>query len=193
MTENLAKKFAGILAEKGFIGEDDIDLYMLGIDVILSTAIASMAIVFIGIVLNNVWGAVLFLLCFSTIRNYSGGFHASTKIRCFLVTMGSYILSYLIMVICTMTEKCIFFSVSQLVTIIASNFVFLKRAPVENKNKRLPNDWKQRNRKRTFLVLFFWQIMAVVLLSMRSEFSIQIFATIVVIAVLLLAVREVSE
>ena len=79
MTEKAARLMADRLAGMGQIQGEDVELYALGIEVILSSAVTAAAVMILGIFLRNWKGALAFLLCFMHIRNYSGGYHASTR------------------------------------------------------------------------------------------------------------------
>lgn len=189
MTEKAARVMADGLARMGQIQRADVELYALGIEVILSSGVTAAAVMILGILLGNWKGAVAFLLCFMHIRNYSGGYHASTKVRCFLTSIGCYLASWLMVVCMTAWPGGIRLAAVAL-SFMAAAGVFYWRAPVENKNKRLPKDWKQRNRSRTFWSLGFWVAVAGILAAADRCLSEQIAAVILIIAVLLLDVRR---
>ena len=91
MTERAARVMADGLACMGQIQRADVELYALGIEVIVSSGVTAAVVMILGILLGNWKGAVAFLLCFMHIRNYSGGYHASTKVRCFLDSPWGYL------------------------------------------------------------------------------------------------------
>ena len=94
MSEFLAKRITMRFIRKFQIKEEDWDLYYLGIEVIVTTALTSLMIMALGIALRNFFGSVVFLLCFMSIRGYCGGYHAKTRVRCFFVSILCYLLSF---------------------------------------------------------------------------------------------------
>ena len=94
VSEFLAKRITMRFIRKFQIKEEDWDLYYLGIEVIVTTALTSLMIMALGIALRNFFGSVVFLLCFMSIRGYCGGYHAKTRVRCFFVSILCYLLSF---------------------------------------------------------------------------------------------------
>lgn len=189
MTEKVARWITLCLIRHGIISWHDEDLYSLGFEVILSTGLTASVILLAGIVLNNLECAVIYLLCFMNIRNYSGGYHASTRLGCFCVSVFCYILSYRMTKLITMMangqQKT-----AMIILFFVSLAVFYWKAPVENKNKKLPENWKQRNRKRTFLSVGYWCVIATICYVFKRAVTIQIISTIFLIAILLLMTRR---
>lgn len=189
MTEKAARLMADRLAGMGQIQGEDVELYALGIEVILSSAVTAAAVMILGIFLCNWKGALAFLLCFMHIRNYSGGYHASTRGRCFFTSIGCYMGSLLLSGWIAAQTGPIRIAAAFL-SLGASLWIFYRMAPVENKNKRLSGDWKQKNRSRTFWSLGFWAALAGIFAVTDRCLSEQIIAVILIIALLLLNVRR---
>lgn len=189
MIEELAERLAEYFVRSGQIAEEDTPLYALGFEVVLSTLLTAAAICLAGFFLHNVAGAVVFLLCFSHIRNDSGGFHASTRWRCFFTSVFCYLATYGA-VFCMGRLPGVLRIAAVLAVSLSSAAAFYIWAPVENKNKRLPPDWKKRNRGRTFVSVGIWLFVAAVCLVIWPKLAWQIFATVWVVAVLLLFAEE---
>lgn len=163
-------------------------VYQVGFDVMISTAIQSTLIIGLGVVFGNIVSALLFLFCFMTIRMYSGGYHAKTRLRCimtmllaycFTVKTTSYVMSLPAPIaVGLMTAFTIF-----------DFIVFLLYAPVKNKAKILKGNWKQIYRKKAFCVFFFWKLMAVVLIKSFPCMGIQLFMIELVTSSLVLACK----
>lgn len=193
MTEKAARRIVDRLVDMGQISVEDAELYALGMEVILSSGVIALAVLALGTLLHNWEGAILFLICFMHIRNYSGGYHASTKGRCFLTSILCYVCCWAITRCMAVQTRQIQMAIS-LIGLMASMWIFYQKAPMENKNKRLPKDWKQRNRSRTFWSLGLWIALAGAFVAIDIQLSEQIIAVILIIAVLLLKVRrEVDE
>ena len=70
VSEFLAKRITMVFIRKFQIKEEDWDLYYLGIEVIVTTALTGIMIMLLGIGLRNFFGSIVFLLCFMSIRSY---------------------------------------------------------------------------------------------------------------------------
>lgn len=192
MTEYLSHKLTVLLCRKMRIEEDETELYELGIEVLVSTGYTSAVIIFIGALLHRTVEALIFLACFITLRNYSGGYHAKTRVGCFVTSIICYLSSVGIVFLTGRlpVRALVFFMCIGLMAVLA---LFYKLAPAENPNKRLTADWKKHNRKMTFIVLFFW-IGTGLLGSLAGAVGAasQIGATLFIVAALLWKVREKS-
>lgn len=190
MTEFLAKRIAPVFIRIFQIEEEDRDLYYLGIEVIVNTAITSLAILLAGILLHNFLGAFLFLICFSNIRSYSGGYHSKTRWRCFVVTMLCYLCTYAIMkgMLCL---NDIWQTIIITFGILGTMLIFARYAPMDNPNKRIMDRIRERNRILAFFWLIVWLfISGFFMFFYKYEPAMQLWATTIVIAVLLWLARR---
>jgi len=182
MIDRISWKAAAFLAARDGMNDDRTKIYQVGIDVVLSTLINMAGILGLALFIHNLPGAVIFLLCFMTVRSYCGGFHASTRIRCFFLTCGSYLMTALA-VIPLMKE---YFWHIAVVLSVADILVFALFVPIENKNKRLPPDWKVQNRRKAWVCMLLWKAAAVLLKEVMPALSLQVFMTEAVITILIL-------
>lgn len=162
--------------------ENNLLIYQVGVDVILSTLITACGIFIIGFILDDIVGSFLYLLCFMTIRSYSGGYHATTRTRCFVLTCGSYMLVSAIGIFAA--EK--YHWVLVIILSAMDVMIFWLYVPIENKNKKLPSDWKIQNRKKAWIGLIGWKALAIGLIFVSCRLSFQIFLTEAVISILIL-------
>lgn len=190
VTEYLSRKLTRLLCRKVRIEKDEVALYELGIEVIVSTSITSAVIILIGAALNQVIEALIFLACFITVRNYSGGYHAKTRPGCFATSVTCYLSAAGIAFLESRFSGHAFVIMIGigLLVILAT---FYRLAPAENPNKRLTPGWRKHNRNMTFIILFFW-VGAGLLGSLfgAGDAARQIWATLLVTAILLWMVRR---
>lgn len=190
MTEYISKKLTIFLCRKLKIDNDEIDLYELGIEVIVSTLITSSVILLMSLILDNFVGAVIFLSCFITVRNYSGGYHAGTRLGCFATSIVCYLISYGIVYVVAKIPHYIG-EIILAAGLAAALFLFWRAAPVENPNKRLKPEWKKHNRIMTFIMLFVWMLLSGLGVWFNTGGLVrQIWATLIVIAGLLWMARR---
>ena len=76
-----------LLIDNNIIPLDAKESYEYGIEVWILKMIHSMTIIAIGLAFSRIVETLLFLLVFSNIRKLAGGYHASTKMRCFSISL----------------------------------------------------------------------------------------------------------
>lgn len=190
MAEFLAKRITREFIRKFHIAEESWDLYYLGIEVITTTVLTSLLIICCGILLHNGSGSVAFLLCFTTIRGYSGGYHAKTRMKCLVATILCYVCSLLMM---RGLLRLNGLAQGILVTsgILAVLAIFIKRVPAEHPSKKLHEEIRERNRFMSFVLLLAWYFVSAFCCVLQIyEVSAQIWATTVIIAILLCITRR---
>ena len=87
MIHKSAFYIAKFLEKKKFISEYEKEIYVYGMEMIFSTIISNVLIITEGIILGDIWGAVLFIAIVKPLRKTVGGYHASTHATCCLMTM----------------------------------------------------------------------------------------------------------
>lgn len=190
MAEFLAKRITREFIRKFHIAEESWDLYYLGIEVITTTVLTSLLIICCGILLHNGSGSVAFLLCFTTIRGYSGGYHAKTRMKCLVATILCYVCS---MVMMRGLLRLNGLAQGLLVTsgILAVLAIFIKRVPAEHPSKKLHEEIRERNRFMSFVLLLAWYFVSAFCCVLQIyEVSAQIWATTVMIVILLCITRR---
>ncbi len=127
----LSYKAASFFAKKKYIPNEFIKVAAYGIEIILSTLIGILVIFAIGFVFGALLESLVFTICFVTIRQIVGGYHADTNFRCTLFLAVSYTIILLLYegVQGIDNMPLIFFSSS---FTLLTTVVF---APVENPNK----------------------------------------------------------
>lgn len=190
LTEYLSHKLLVFLSKKLQIDDSESDLYELGIEVIISTVFTSVCIMLIGGMLDHLAEAFLFLGCFITLRNYSGGYHAKTRTGCFATSIASYMAAEVIMSLVSRISGdglSVVLGIGCLVVIAIFYFI----APLENPNKRLKPEWKKHNRRMTFIILSVWIGCGMLGMGVGAiSIACQIWATLVVVSFLLWIARR---
>ena len=139
-------------------------IYEYGIQLSLSTLASMCSIVLLGLLFKNPASAFIFLGVFFFLRLFSGGYHASTYARCFLLTNSVYL--------AVVGASCwiVHFQLYHLLPVIvaASCAVVIVLSPIRNKRHPLSEKTYRKNRKIAvvlvsiesllFLILFFWRI-----------------------------------
>ncbi len=129
--KSISGTIAGALWNQGIIQEEDIDTCRYGLNIFISSAIEIISILLIAVFVGNFFETFLLFLAFIPLRIYAGGYHANTKLRCYLISLGVY---YIFTMIMNMLLQDTYWTVNLLTTLFSLTMVLIS-APVIHKNK----------------------------------------------------------
>ena len=90
MLHKISSSLADRLINAEIVTRESRDVYIYGIEVLLSSLLSTLLILIIGLALNRFVDTLSFLAVFIGLRSFSGGFHANTYLRCAVVTLSVY-------------------------------------------------------------------------------------------------------
>lgn len=182
MIKYLSENITGYFYKNEIINEEEKEIYIYGLHLIISSAMGIAIILTLGLILNNSVNTFLFLSAFISVRMYSGGYHASSYIKCNITLITVYLIT--IAAVNFIPPEIVDFS--SIILIAATVYVILKYAPVDNENKRLTEGQKNANKKITVCLSVLFYIIALILHSFDIQFFYTIILTMFSIAVLIL-------
>lgn len=109
------------------------EVYTYGIEIILSTLAEIISILISAIVFSSFIEGMIFVIVFSSLRLFAGGYHAETYKKCFGVTLGVFLLT---LSIANVTSKLFCEKIFWVLLCLVSIYI-ITRAPVLNKNQPL--------------------------------------------------------
>ena len=124
------------LSKSGVISEEDQyerECIQYGLEITLSSLLGYILVFIISFIMNCIPEGMIFLLVFVFLRQFSGGYHADTYLRCNL----TFSLSYLAVILLSQYTAKILISHKELcILIFGLELILLSiTAPVENRNK----------------------------------------------------------
>lgn len=168
------------LIEMQIINLEEKDIYFYGFKQGFLLLLNIITMIIIGFLFNMIWESIIFMVSYSILRVYAGGYHASTPIRCYLFSIVMIVAVLLLM-------KSIPWNgfISIIITISSGINIFLM-APVEDANKPLDPEENRKFKKRTNIILGILIVLALSLwFGNRREFSICIIMGICLISIML--------
>lgn len=138
--ERIAKTISELLLENNIIPENDIEIYKYGLELFLTSVLEVSAILLASIFIGNFCETLIFLITFLPVRIYSGGYHADTRGRCFMVLIGVYILFSIILLLDVSSIYKYFMIPFSILTI----FCIYKWAPLQHNNKLIQEQIKNK-------------------------------------------------
>ncbi|MGN1478380.1 MAG: accessory gene regulator ArgB-like protein [Acutalibacteraceae bacterium] len=137
------------LIRHGRVDSDDRELFEYGIFLVISQIIYALVCIICGIVFKCIAESLVLYVSFNFARKYSGGFHASTELRCFIISSLSILCS--VSLIKTFEIKDL--RVPFIILLAAASAVIIIFSPLDTDEKPLTEDEKILFRKKSFLVL----------------------------------------
>ena len=158
---NVSGAIAEILYSHDIIQKEDIDICRYGLDVFISSVFEIASILIIAIFAGNFFETVLFFTVFIPLRIYAGGYHADTKLKCYLVSLVVY---GIFTIIINRLPQELYSTVSLIMTIFSLIMVAVA-APVIHKNKTANKTERKHYRKFSICICAFETAMILLLTS----------------------------
>lgn len=90
--ETISRRLSIFLAKRGLIEEDEVDIIRFAFELLLTQGIQIVSMLILGYFLQFFWETMLYLCMLLFLKRYTGGYHAKTYGRCYLITMIIYLL-----------------------------------------------------------------------------------------------------
>ena len=166
--KNISGTIADALRAQGIIQKDEVAVCKYGIDIFISSFLEIASILLIAAVLGNFVETVLLFLAFIPLRVYAGGYHADTKLKCYLISLMMYGIAYGIATVlpCETYLLNVFGTIFSLITVLI-------KAPIIHRNKTVNAVERKRYRKISIEICLF-ETTAVLLLTAKYPQSLAI-------------------
>ncbi len=149
MIGDFSTKIVKKLVDTSIIHDAEQELYVYGFFILLSQILYFILTTILGIVFDIVLESVIFYVAFQFIRRYAGGIHASSELKCEIVTTTSIFLCLLCIKLCEINNVQILIWI---VTIIATVFIFVF-CPLDTPEKPLTKEEYKYFRKISWVIL----------------------------------------
>lgn len=148
----LVDKILGYLVKKETVdtnNEDELAVYRYGIEITLSSITNILVIILIALISNSIIEGLIFLAVFIPTRQYTGGYHADTYLKCNL----AFGVSYIAVLLFYRFVSPYITLVTAILLLITEILFVLNFCPIENINK--PIDENDRKRHKIKATVFF--------------------------------------
>lgn len=182
MTNRVAVKITDFLCKNNTIKGEEKDIYIYGFEIFFSNIVNLLIVVILGFLAHQFYHAALFYIVFMITRSYSGGYHASTYLKC-NIAFGSVFITTMIISRLLVSESSPVYLIMLLAIYIGCIFEY---APIENENKKLTEGDKQKHRKTSILISICWTLLVFVLYFISRTYATTLTLTLAMIAMLML-------
>lgn len=153
---------ASFLANRIFDKNDKypMDIYIYGIELVISSTISTSLIILTGVLTHTFLECLIYLLSFSLIRIYTGGYHCMSYLRCNIVSVLSYIIVFLSVYYLDyfISNPYVLFSGYAISLTMAIFF-----APVKHENKQVTNAERKKYKILSIILITFFYTICVLL------------------------------
>lgn len=163
----ISKCIAESLEEQGIIKNSDLYICQYGLEAFISSFVEVGSILIISVLIGNFIEALLLFIAFIPLRLYAGGFHANTRLRCYLVSIGVYIVFTIIL---KTLPSNLYFITNLFGTGFNIIIVFL-HAPVIHDNRTVSDIEKKHYRKFSIYICMVESIVILILTILNSNSS----------------------
>lgn len=171
---------ADFLIKENIISKEYRDTYIYGFELCISSVISFVFVVLIAIITRMYIECTTFYIVFCVTRLFCGGYHADTYLRCKIMFSAVLLIELLIFQLINNLGFLYWVILYLFSSTIICNF-----SPVENSNKKLTLKDKRKARRITFVLLFLWLLIMVVIFIYNLSYQI-IPLTLLSVAVLML-------
>lgn len=151
MFHDLAEDIAFLLIKNKIADIEQRDIYIYGLEVILLNAVLMIVFFIISLLCGEMLNFLAYILFFIPIRTFSGGYHAETSERCFILSTIMYGVSIAVLKCLPMLHTSSLWRSAGIISIL----IILTFSPLINKNNPLNEKQKKRNRIIVCLLLIF--------------------------------------
>ena len=183
VSKQLACMVTDFLLREKVIEQEDREIYHYGYEMLFSGILQSFLLLAVGWVVGKIVVTVVFVVVFVTLRCYTGGYHASSRMGCVITTLLVYFF-----VLCQCTKGIpLYKELANLILLIAFyGIIFICYAPIEHERKPLSKEQKIQNKRRGGVLSVIYSIIAILLYKEIISISISIVITMVCVALLMI-------
>lgn len=142
MIENIIEKNIAFLQRHILCDENDVEIFKYSLRILYSYIIDVIALMSLAIITDNVLGTIVMLAVFAILQVYGGGYHANTKLGCFIImVVGWFIGIFGLIPVVSMN------SIVNIVIMMVSTVLIFILTPVMNEKHPVGSDVYIRSRK----------------------------------------------
>lgn len=129
--KSISKYISQTLGDEGIIQKSEIDICKYGIDYFIISVLEILSVLVLSLFVGNFISTLIYFIAFIPLRIYSGGYHADSKIGCYLILLVVYALFTTIM-------KCFpanYYTTVGFVSTVLTSVIVFKFSPMMHDNK----------------------------------------------------------
>ncbi|CEK36649.1 accessory gene regulator [[Clostridium] sordellii] len=143
MFKEISMKTTKLLIENNIIDQEDKNIYEYGFETLIYFTVNILIALIIGLIFGKLLNTIVFLICYCTIRQFSGGYHANSYGKCTL----TFVFIYLVTIFISHNLNILKFKYILILISIINSFIIWNIAPLEHRNNPLSSNDKVHYKK----------------------------------------------
>lgn len=149
-----------ILQEQGYVDASNDKIILLGLQRTKALIEDMIFAIVLGLFLGNAFAGVLYEISFSVNRMYTGGYHASSRKMCNIISKGNTIICLIVAFLCPINDIVLCILVG------SSAIAIFRLSPIESENKKINDAERMIYRHRSIVIMVVSIILYVLFLCM---------------------------
>lgn len=145
MLGRIADSIAVLFLNKNIINEDELPVYQYGMQVLICNIAGMLTVLIVGILISRLVESIIFITIYTTLRIYTGGYHARTPLVCNIVFLGTYLVTVMLEAL-KVNNSVVW------IMYLLSCLIILRFSPIENVNKELDEKDKEIYRNKSLII-----------------------------------------
>lgn len=162
--------------------KEDIEYYLYGIEITVSSILNVLLIVGIGLVTHSIIESIIFLILFILIRQFTGGFHASTYFKC---NLSFCIVFFTVLLLYHFTGIYLNTYIAILITFVCNSLILIF-CPVEHINKPIPKEKINKHKLVAFILGITYGLGGTALIYYSIKYGSLVIYTLLLVTVLVI-------
>lgn len=159
------------------------DVYQYGIEITVSSMFNIILVTLCSLALGNILAGMIYLFIFIFLRSFTGGYHATTYLRCNITMVATFIVTFAMYKIIKHYVLPLFVCE----TIALVNLIpIIICAPVPNKHKPLTEAQRKRSYKLSILIASVLSLVGLILYTLEIPIGAMIIMTVTMVSVLII-------
>lgn len=179
ITSGVVKK----LTDSTTISDTEKELYLYGFFILISQILYFIITIIVGILLDIVSLSIVFYISFQFIRRYAGGIHASSELKCEIISTTSIFISLL----CVKSNVMFNIQIPTLILTLCASIVIFILCPLDTPEKPLTKEELRYFRKISLIVLAIMVSIIIISIVIKLTIAYPICFSIILESVFLVA------
>ena len=183
MIKHLADKLTTFICSHIDMPPEMADVYRYGFEITISSILNIILVLCCGLIVGDILASVVYLFVFIFLRLFTGGYHATNYLRCNIVMVVSFLLTYALYRVLIDLNADIRILEAILLASILPIIIF---APVKNPHKELTPKKVRKHRVISIVVYIFLSALALTAILFEIQYGTLIVVTLTAVSVMIL-------
>lgn len=180
MIAKISQQITDFLIRQNSISAYDEEIYRYGVEITISSLLNIFLVIILSVVTHNTFSGIVFLTVFIILRQFSGGYHATSYFRCNAVLVITYIAVLILSQYVTISfwVNC--------VLILTGAIAVILFTPVINIHKPLTKDECSKHKKNSLVIYIIISVIGLLILDKAAYYSRLLIFTLMSIVMLII-------